>query len=160
MMRSLLCVGLLAAAANAQVTDTSRANPGTVFSERVAVSAITGTLAALPFVYFGLYDTGPGAMMPAGLVYLVTVSVATSKVGDSRSPCENLLGPSFVGALAGLGVAAGVLSAVHGTHMKGMGAALQVSPILLATPVGAAIGAGRCEREHRNRRELRERRLR
>ena len=126
-----------------------------MFGERVAVSAITGTLVALPFVYFGLYDTGPGAMMPAGLVYLVTVSVATSKVGNSRSPCENLLGPSFVGALAGFGVAAGVLGAVHGTQMGGMGAVLPVSTILLATPVGAAIGAGRCERERRERGERR-----
>jgi hypothetical protein len=157
MLRSLLLVGLLATTARAQVaTDTVRGDGRAgLFVNRVLFSTLTSTLVSVYPIGIALYMAEPAPMIGAAGIYLSLVSLSTAVVTGRQSGCDysERFQRSLAGGLVGLGVATMTFRAVHGTHMKGMGAVIPVSAILLATPVGAAAGASQCDRarDHRLR---------
>lgn len=163
--RGLLCLAVfLPMPATAQLMHEARAgiereqgpppsSVGEPFVTRVIVSTMTGTLVLIPLAGGVIYSTEREPMIAAGAIYLSMVVLTASAVTNGQSRCsyEERLQRSFVGGLVGLGVASVMFQAIHGTYMKGWGAAIQVSGVLLATPVGAALGAGRCDQDRRLR---------
>src|SRR5688572_21596723 len=131
MIRSLLCVGLFAATANAQVADTARVRVRENFVGRVLFSGLVGTLAAVPLVGSVAYSTERTPLIVAGGAYASIVALTAAAVDDGRSRCVygERFKPALVGGLMGLSAGTVMLASVHRTHMKGMGAVIPVSAI-------------------------------